>query len=350
MLRTPLLLTLGLGLARAVSEAGSPPGSEKSVEEETELERAKLDYETQMQYQGSFPQEAASLKREYEAKVAKIKAEYSEQSAPAKASLLLAAPSTGAAPNAEEVVASRTKQVLDSMRRIQQEALALEKDLPQVERRIDEVPRQVGSAMRQERERLSRDFEAKIAKANLSEEDMQDLQSAKAQLDALDTQELRKLRTELDNAAKPALQSIKQFKGNASLLQGRAHSVLDLMYGMGDAAEDIADKLNDEIGDGEQAILDVANRVEDKINDHVNKICEDAQEELQNAARKRAASANSVEMKFYATSLFATMQVKSSLTPMVLVGTAVLSASVASAVTLAVVRNTRMSREPLLGM
>lgn len=346
-----LLLTLGLGLARAASEAGSLPGSERNAAEEMELERAKLDYETQMQYQGSYPQEAASLKHEYEAKVAKIKAQYSEQSPSGTASLLLAAPPSGATPpSAAEVVASRTRQVLDSMRHIQQEAVALEKDVPQVERKIDNVPRQVGSAMREERERLSRDFEAKIAKANQSEESMQDLRNATAQLDALDAQELRKLRTELSKAAKPALQSIKQFKGNASLLQGRAHNVLDPMYGMGDASEDIADKLNDKIGDGEQAILDVANRVEDHINDHINKIYEEAQEELQNAARKRAASTNSVELKFYATSLFATMQVKSSLTPMVLIGTAVLSASVASAVTLAVVRNTRTSREPLLGM
>merc|ERR1712187_718813 len=50
--------------------------ADESGEEKDALRRAKQNYKTQMQYQGSYPKEAQELKEEYERKVAKIKSKY----------------------------------------------------------------------------------------------------------------------------------------------------------------------------------------------------------------------------------------------------------------------------------
>merc|ERR1712187_807750 len=51
------------------------------VEERDALREAKQNYKTQMQYQGSYPKEAAELKQEYERKVAAIKSKYAAATA-----------------------------------------------------------------------------------------------------------------------------------------------------------------------------------------------------------------------------------------------------------------------------
>merc|ERR1712019_303247 len=50
--------------------------ADESSDEKAALRRAKQNYKTQMQYQGSYPKEAQELKEEYDRKVAKIKSKY----------------------------------------------------------------------------------------------------------------------------------------------------------------------------------------------------------------------------------------------------------------------------------
>merc|ERR1712187_980654 len=50
--------------------------ADESSEDKDARRRAKQNYKTQMQYQGSYPKEAQELKEDYERKVAKIKSKY----------------------------------------------------------------------------------------------------------------------------------------------------------------------------------------------------------------------------------------------------------------------------------
>merc|ERR1712019_58525 len=53
--------------------------ADESSDEKDALRRAKQNYKTQMQYQGSYPKEAQELKEEYDRKVAKIKSKYEDR-------------------------------------------------------------------------------------------------------------------------------------------------------------------------------------------------------------------------------------------------------------------------------
>merc|ERR1711972_611225 len=74
------------------------------------------------------------------------------------------------------------------------------------------------------------------------------------ELDAMEKELHDRLHSALHAVLDPEVQVANKFGGSASQLQTKAHSMMDPLYGMGDAAEDKADDLNDKTNDALSAI------------------------------------------------------------------------------------------------
>jgi hypothetical protein len=83
---------------------------------------------------------------------------------------------------------------------------------------------------------------------------LQNMTKVGFELDGLEQDFHDELRRALDARLDPELAAVDNVSGDASHLQKRSHSMMDPLYNWGDAAEDKADKLNDQTNDALSAV------------------------------------------------------------------------------------------------
>jgi len=92
---------------------------------------------------------------------------------------------------------------------------------------------------------------------NASKAAEHDMEATGVELTQMEANFSDKLRRALDEKLKPAEKAAKEFERNASHQAHAAHKIMDPLYGMGDNAEDQADRLNDGINDAYSKIAKV---------------------------------------------------------------------------------------------
>jgi len=106
--------------------------------------------------------------------------------------------------------------------------------------------------------RVSRDVEAVNAATNATDAEelldraeaaFRNMTAASSKIDDFENSFRGQLKAAVMGKANPAIQAAKEFGKSAAILQHASHAAMDPLYGLGDAAEDVADKFNDETND-----------------------------------------------------------------------------------------------------
>jgi hypothetical protein len=94
-----------------------------------------------------------------------------------------------------------------------------------------------------------------VAKAlNGAQSALDGMSKASGELDLMEDGFRNNLHSALEAKLDPELAVVDSFSENASMLQAKAHTVMDPLYSLGDDAEDKADRLNDDTNDALSAV------------------------------------------------------------------------------------------------
>jgi hypothetical protein len=121
---------------------------------------------------------------------------------------------------------------------------------------------------------------------------MAPLLDVSSKLDALDHEQRKALSHQLDDviveAAMPAEKALKQNKK-------AAHAAIDPLYGMGDATEDVADFLNDDLTGKFNCVIKANSKLSKHFLEYAMKIEHEGKEHLREAAHKRLVAVKQVQ-------------------------------------------------------
>jgi hypothetical protein len=207
-------------------------------------------------------------------------------------SLLLSVFIVGSATNVGDVV-DGTHQVIGSLQDEGKQAMARFSNTSKIDEVLDTVGRQQQAdfdvklyvarqkAYSEFAQRASQKANQSLSEKNstISEEKLDEAEVALKnmsrvgdELDAMENNLHDKLQSALGAKLDPELKAADKFAENASHLQSQAHSLMNPLYSLGDAAEKKADGLNDETNDALSSVELVVRKYRRHVTDHARSV------------------------------------------------------------------------------
>jgi hypothetical protein len=159
--------------------------------------------------------------------------------------------------------------------------------------------RSMDASKKSESEKNKTIAEEKLEEA---EEAQKDMTKADNEIEAMEMALHDTLQKALVGKLKPELAIADKFSGQASHLQEEAHSMMDPLYGWGDAAEDKADGLNDQTNDALSIVEKIVRAYRRHILDHSRTLQRNTERKLFRPSQDRGAISRKVRRAMHSAS------------------------------------------------